>query len=190
MERGKVYTWWHSFYYTSSESDSNGEMIYTCDANLGAPSSNDCSQLVYSGLGPPSDSVTISPGLGTKFLSFKTCNVGITAPTTVSLTWAQIQTALNTLIDHCVMQPFLGSQGGRAYAGTVPTSKVNKRRKGREKRSTSPLSGLNALPRGVTMILLKQDSTVSKDPAVELKSCTWMQALRESGNVNICPSGN
>ena len=53
-------------------------MVYECDNKLGVPVSADCSQLTYSELDPPSDTVTIGPN-AVKFLSSKTCNVAITA---------------------------------------------------------------------------------------------------------------
>ncbi|MCJ1240628.1 hypothetical protein MMC14_008632 [Varicellaria rhodocarpa] len=142
------HTWW-GMKESGSSSAFNNNMMYACDAKLGVPSSADCSQLAYSGLGPPSDSLTISPGSGTKFLSFNTCTAAITTLKPITLTWAQVQATLSTLIDQCVTHPFLASQGGRAYAETV------KRRNAREKRSTQSLSGLNALPLGVTITLLK-----------------------------------
>lgn len=48
--------WWHED--TPSELDT---MEYTCDAKLGAPGSADCSQVAYSQLGYPSDSVSVGP---------------------------------------------------------------------------------------------------------------------------------
>ncbi|MCJ1235804.1 hypothetical protein MMC14_003777 [Varicellaria rhodocarpa] len=72
-----------------SEDDGSdkSEMVYTCDASLGAPKAVDCSQLAYSGLGPPSDTVIVGPG-APKFLSLKTCHAAITAVHPITLTWA------------------------------------------------------------------------------------------------------
>ena len=41
---------------------SSGDMIFDCDMDLGKPGLEDCSQIEYSQLGPPSDSLSIGPG--------------------------------------------------------------------------------------------------------------------------------
>ncbi|MCJ1241699.1 hypothetical protein MMC14_009705 [Varicellaria rhodocarpa] len=122
------------------------QMVYACDAKLGAPSPTDCAQLAYSGLGPPSDTFTIGPGSATKFLSFKTCHAAITAVATITLTWAQISAGLNTLIDTCVEHPLRGSQGGRAFYGG-PSKTMGR------KRATTAVTGINALPPSVNISL-------------------------------------
>ena len=175
--------WWNAF---SSQPQYRGyaDMTYTCDANLGAPSAADCSLLAYSGLGSPSDTVTIGPGSGTKFLSLNSCNVGITASTSIVLTWAQIQAGLSALVDNCVTHPLLAARGGRAFAGNIPSSGIRS-----SKRAVFPPNGLDALPPGVNITLFEQDFSTSKDPGAELRSCSWTQALSSSGNVKICAPG-
>ena len=141
---GASASWWWSF---KTESDSGSErdqseMVYACDASLGAPKAVDCSQLAYSGLGPPSDTVTVGPG-APKYLSLKTCHAAITAVHSITLTWAQISAGLNTLLDNCVTHPWLASRGGRAFYDTSTTSKKRKR--------APDVSGLDALPPGVNL---------------------------------------
>ena len=56
MSRGGTYTWWGPpAGYTSS-------MAYECDSQLGAPTTVDCTHIQWDELGPPSDSITVSPG--------------------------------------------------------------------------------------------------------------------------------
>ena len=116
-------------------------MVYECDAKLGTPASADCSQLEYSQLGPPSDVITVGPGLD-KVLSLKTCHVGISASAKLILTWDQIRVAVDRLINQCVLHPLKPAIGGRAYYGVQPLQSVHGRRG--QKRDT--LNGLNALP--------------------------------------------
>ena len=189
MTRGPDSHAWNYLFDSDSSFCSDDEMVYSCNANLGAPSPADCIQLAYSGLGPLSDSVTIGPGSGTKFLSLNSCNVGITTLASTTLTWAQIQAALNALIDNCVTHPLLASRGGKAYAKAPLTSRVHRRRPGTGKRDCAPVNGLNALPPGVNITLLEQEFPAAKDTTVELKTCSWMQAIKDSGNVNLCPPG-
>ena len=145
-------TWWSLLQPANTVDSSNNndipasQMVYTCDAKLGAPSPTDCAQLAYSGLGPPSDTITIGPGSATKFLSFKTCHAAVTALATITLTWAQISAGLNTLIDTCVEHPLRGSQGGRAFYGGPPKTMGRKR-------AATAVTGLNALPPSVNIIL-------------------------------------
>ena len=179
MSRNQEVNWWDGFNQENPEQKT--DMLYTCDSKLGAPSSVDCSQLVYSGLGPPSDTLTVGPGLD-KFLSYKSCNAAITATTAITLTWAQISASLNALINSCVTHPLQGSQGGRASA----TSHVGSRRERRERRDKKrDVTGNNALPPGVTIALFKQNGALS-NPAAEMTTCTWKQVLA-GGNVNACP---
>ncbi|MCJ1239890.1 hypothetical protein MMC14_007888 [Varicellaria rhodocarpa] len=159
-------------------------MVYSCDVNLGAPSAADCIQLASSGLGAPSDTVTIGPDSGTKFLSRNTCNVWITAEKATVLTWAQVRAGLSVLVDNCVLHPSTGVKGGRAYTPLF-TSVVSGRKKGRR---GSASSGDDALPPGVNLTLFDQDFEAAKDPGRELESCTWLQAVG-NGRVDGCPSG-
>ena len=176
--------WWDAFPSQYPDSPAS-DMTYACDANLGAPSAADCTQLAYSGLGPPSDTVLVGPGSGTKFVSLNSCNVGITALTAITLPWTQIQAGLSSLVDNCVSHPLHPSRGGRAFAGQAPFSGA----KG-SKRATSQVTGIDALPPGVTMTLFEQNPSASKDPEAELRSCAWTQANNTSGNVKICAPGS
>ena len=190
-----VFPWWDVFkdrngdlYRKQSiKSPSSVEMVYTCDADLGAPSTVDCAQLAYSGIpGAPSDTVMVGPGSGTKFISQKNCNVGITAEKTVVLTWAQVEAGLNALVNNCVLHPLVGARGGRAYASSTVTAISGKKR--RRGTASTQVTGLNALPLGVNMTLFEQSLEVAKDPVREISTCTWTQTL-SAGRVDICSSG-
>ena len=61
MKRRGSLNWW-------SPQGASDEMTYTCDADLGSPALVDCAQIQWQGLGPPSDTITIVPGV-TKFIS-------------------------------------------------------------------------------------------------------------------------
>ena len=64
MRSGGAVSWWQ--YQRDGQ-----EMAYECDENLGIPSGNDCTHIQWNQLGPPSDSVTISPGVVRFFHSGK-----------------------------------------------------------------------------------------------------------------------
>ena len=57
MIRSGSTTWWLS----ASRSLADDEMTYECDTSLGSPAVADCSQVEWSQLGPPSDTVTVGP---------------------------------------------------------------------------------------------------------------------------------
>ena len=177
-----MYGWWDSF-TTIQSADYNVEMVYDCDGGLGAPTAIDCSNLVYSGLAPRTSTVQVSPGPGTQFVSFRTCNVGITALTTITVTWSQIQAALTTLIDNCVMHPLLPPRGGKAYAVATHSRPGGRRTRKRI------VNGLNALPTGLNLTMFYQTFPASENPDAELRSCTWQQAIGTRGPANICPPG-
>ncbi|KAL9121020.1 MAG: hypothetical protein Q9187_002420 [Circinaria calcarea] len=131
MRRGGDIPWWRK--NTLQDSD---KMTYACNANLGAPHAADCSQLDYSQLGAPSDTVAI--GLGaSKVLTLKDCGVAISAEIPVVITWAQIRAALETLVDICVSNPLKSSRGGKAYYGPQVAPDL----RGRQLRRADPLSG-------------------------------------------------
>ena len=179
--RGDQTPWYEVF--SSGSSTLLAEMAYTCDADLGAPSASDCNQLAYSGLGPPSDTITVGPGSGTKTMTFNTCNVVITALTSIVLTWSQVQDGLQTLIDSCVQHPLLGARGGRAYP-TVPSPPGGKNTK--EKRS-SPVTGLNALPPGVILTVHSGLSwPYTNDPEMGLQRCTAKRSVATTLGAGSC----
>ena len=64
-------TWWQPDPPPSWILQSQNEMTYECDANLGSPSLVDCSRQQWQGLEPSSDTVTISPGIPKSYLSSK-----------------------------------------------------------------------------------------------------------------------
>ena len=57
MIRSGSTTWWLS----ASSSIAADDMTYECDTSLGSPTVADCSQVEWSQLGPPSDTVTVGP---------------------------------------------------------------------------------------------------------------------------------
>ena len=59
---GHVPWWCYNCGFGDYHGQGQQHMAYECDASLGAPSPVDCSQLDYSQLGIPSDTVTIGPG--------------------------------------------------------------------------------------------------------------------------------
>ena len=68
MHRQGPITWWQ----LGSIPPASDDMIYECDAGLGSPSTVDCAQIEWNQLGPasvspPSDTITVGPGL-THFL--------------------------------------------------------------------------------------------------------------------------
>ena len=65
MTPGGTNTWW-----APPQSYSNS-MEYECDAHLGAPSIIDCNHLQWDELGPPSDTVTVSPSIAKSLHSSK-----------------------------------------------------------------------------------------------------------------------
>ena len=69
-----------------------------------------------------------------------TCQVAITAATTITLNWRQIRTALDTLLNVCVNTPFYtAGEGGRAYYGAQPA--VTRRSRWRKRQDDDQLSG-------------------------------------------------
>ena len=167
---------WYEAFSSGSSSLLVTEMAYTCDAKLGAPSASDCNQLAYLGLGPPGDTIAVGPGVsGTRTLTFDTCNVVITALTSIILTWNQIQTSFQTLLDICVQHPLLGSRGGRAYP-TNPSSTtilpLGGGNNAKRKRATPSVTGLNALPPGVILTVHSGNSwPYAKDSEGGLQRC-------------------
>lgn len=140
MRPGGNTPWWQQV------PDSADEMTYECDANLGAPAAVDCAKVEYGELG--ADENTISVGAGVvKFLRSGTCQVAITAATTITLNWRQIRTALDTLFNICVNPPYFAGTGGKAYFGPQPV--VSRRsRWWKRQDDDDDLTGLNALPPG------------------------------------------
>ena len=95
------------------------------------------------------------------------------------LGWPAIRSGLETLEAACYQVGSSQLQGGRAFY-----KKATK--KARRKRDT-PISGLNALPSGVTMTMFQQQEAYV-NPQVEAKSCTW-KAITAGYSTNSCPSG-
>ncbi|MCJ1232947.1 hypothetical protein MMC14_000901 [Varicellaria rhodocarpa] len=77
----------------------------------GSPNPADCSMLKYTQLGPPTDAMTVRPGLS-RFFSSKTCNLAVTTGIAVVITWAQIRAALGILIDVWVSHSLSSARSG------------------------------------------------------------------------------
>ena len=94
------------------------EMMYDCDAKFGTPSPANCSHIEYSQVGAPSDTLNISPGVP-KVISSGMCSVAVsTAAASITISWQQVQVALEALIDMCISNPGRESTGGTAYYGS------------------------------------------------------------------------
>ena len=118
MTRGGTLNWWD---FDSAASD---EMTYECDSNLGNPAAADCSEIQWHQLPLSSDTLAVSPGT-TTFFHQNSCYLAITASVPLVLSWAQILTALSTLMNTCVETSNRESQGGRAFY-KVPVTPRNK----------------------------------------------------------------
>ena len=209
MSRGSPRTW-YSWPYPAMR-----EMSYECHSALGAPSFHDCSQILLtslSGSSSPlnkplsSDTLTVTPGT-TTFLHSNTCYLAISAAVSLVLTWAQIATAVSTLMNVCVQQTLSASssstqnpasKGGRAfYSPPQQITARNDRRRHRRKRqnannndgdlftaATTNLTGLNALPPSVNITLFEQTEAWLNEGA-EMGSCTW-KAVQRGGSVQAC----
>ena len=161
---------WYGAY--GQESLSTDTMTYECDAKLGNPKHVDCSQLQYSQLDHTSDSLSLEPGLN-KFLHTETCNIGISVSKSTTVTWGQIKSAVNEIIEICVNNPLRKAVGGRAYSGDQALFNIGSA--GRKRDSNS----LDALPPGVNITLFQQLENFSNFPpdSEEIESCTWQNAL-------------
>ena len=156
---------------------------YECDAKLGNPQRVDCSQLQYSQLSHTSDGVALEPGT-TKFLHSETCNVGISVSEATTITWKQVKSAVNELIEACVNNPLRQGVGGRASYGHPALFDIGIVGK-RKRDSTS----MDALPSGVNITLFQQLEIFPVFPtdSEEIESCTWQKTLHEQ-DVRPCRS--
>ena len=174
MARGGRKTWFPATAMANVQTPY--DMAYECDASLGSPSATDCSQLEWSQLGPPSDSVSVGPGNAT-FVHSDSCYLAISASTDLVLSWQQIRAAVEALLAICIMHPYSSPQGGRAYYQVQPSMIEGRRRK-------RDVTGLNALPPHANLTMFEQTKpwTNLED---ELKSCTW-QAASNRRAISTC----
>ncbi len=158
-------------------------MTYECDAKLRNPQHVDCSQLQYSQMDPISDSLSLEPGL-TKFLHSETCNIGISVIKSTTVTWKQIKSAVDEIIEISVDSPLRKAVGGRASYGHQALFDI-----GLGKRRKRDADSLTALPPGVNVTLFQQLEYFPTFPpdSEELKSCTWQNAL-DKQDVRPCRS--
>ncbi|MCJ1486531.1 hypothetical protein MMC06_006708 [Schaereria dolodes] len=151
------------------------EVTYECDSDLGNPIADDCLILQYQHPGSESDTITVPSNTESKLLSYQSCHLAISASVAITLTWAQVQAALDTLMNMCIQHPLQASVGGKAYYG--PESQLD----GRQASVTvaqSNLTGLNALPPYANITLFTVDASASED-------CTW-QAIVDNLPVTTC----
>ncbi|MCJ1225206.1 hypothetical protein MMC12_001855 [Toensbergia leucococca] len=174
MQRGSIRYWYSNVALAA-------DMTYQCDANLGAPSVVDCTQIEWSQLNPSFSTLAVSPGI-TTFLHSNTCYLAISAVVSLVITWAQIRTAVSTLINMCIETPYQNTRGGRAYY----TASQVIGNPGRRMRRDSDLTGLNALPPGMNVTMFEQKEPWT-NPAAELYTCTW-EAVSRGSAVSACPS--
>ncbi|MCJ1239272.1 hypothetical protein MMC14_007266 [Varicellaria rhodocarpa] len=202
MMRGGPRTWY------SWRVPMTREMSYECDSTLGAPSSHDCSQILLTSLGSSSsssDTLTVTPGT-TTFLHSNTCYVAISTAVSLVLTWAQIATAVSTLMNVCVQQTLFASstqnpasKGGRAFYSPPQQIIASNDRRRRKRQNddansndllaaeidhTTNLTGLNALPPSVNITLFEQTEAWVNEGA-EIGFCTW-KAVERHGDVQAC----
>lgn len=178
MQRGSSAAWFQKF------STGLNEMSYDCDAGLGSPAAMDCNQIEWNQLGstkPPSDTLAVGPGVIT-ILHSNTCYLAISAAISLVLTWAQIRTAVSTLMNVCIRAPNQAARGGRAFYAAP--RQVSRREVG--KRQGTALTGLNALPPHANITIFEQHQAWT-GPAAELKSCTW-EAVSKGLPVSTCPN--
>lgn len=67
-----------------------------------------------------------------------TCHLAISATIAITLTWGQIQAALDALTNTCVGHPLKASAGGRAYYELHPAESI----RGRKRKRQSAISGM------------------------------------------------
>ena len=175
MNRNDQKPWWN---VPGAETDV--DMTYACDVRLGGPDIVDCSKLEYYMGGSSSDEITIGPG-ATTFFHSDTCNVAISATVTMSLSWAQIKSALDMLINLCVGNPMLASVGGRAYFGYQNLDDMGQ---GGRKKRDSNINSFDALPPHANITVFQQfESFVNV--ARQSLTCTWQHVLLGQ-NVRSC----
>lgn len=61
MKKGGSERWWDPV------KEQPDEMAYECDPKLGSPAAVDCVQIQWQGLGPPSDTIQVAPGVNKLF---------------------------------------------------------------------------------------------------------------------------
>jgi len=168
VDDGGGYHW----YGESTANPPEQTTTFQCDSNLGNPQHADCSQLQYSQLETPSDSISLQAGEA-RFLHAGTCSIGISVSAPSVLSWDQINAALNDLIEICVNNPLAKAVGGRAYYGAQEQVLYNIGGQRRRKRNTVS----NALPPHVNITLFQQYEIYPSFPkaAEEMQSCTWQK---------------
>ena len=181
MERRSEWdpSWWGEYREASTAVPFPADATtYECDAKLGSPRPVDCSKLQYSEFKDNAEIISIEEGVS-KFLHVDTCNVGISASTTLQFTYQQLIGAVNGLIERCVNNPLANAVGGRAYHEQQKAVDTGGRRR--------DATALNALPDGVNITLFQQLEASNKfpPPQDEMRTCTWQKVLQHE-DVRAC----
>ena len=125
-------------------------MSYECEPKLQSPLPLDCEKFEYSGLGAPTEKMTVGPEAPHLF-SLGTCSLAISATVQLVLTWQQVKAALGSLILECITHPLHHPMGSTAHFN-IPGSSTSIL-----SRSVphSALNGLNALPPHANITLFR-----------------------------------
>ncbi len=199
MVRGGHISWWFDALDDTSETDSNegtladtadsippsdtagkdaGKMTYLCDGNLGEPQPVDCEKLSWSGLKAPDVIETLKPETPAVYTS-GTCAFGVSSPVALSISWAHLLTAFETINTLCVQSPMKTVKGGRAYFGAQSVdSWINGKRD-----SVGGVNGSEALPPGVNVTVWKHGIVRNVDPV-----CEWQLAMNGK-DIRQCEKG-
>lgn len=125
-----------------------------------------------------------------------TCNLAISADEPSIITWQQVRSALDTLMNSCVLHP---GQGGRAYHSPQPVLSRRARNLGLNTigqseicphygllDKTNSIEDAYALPLGANITIFTQHAEpVPADPVLESNTCTW-QAVLNRRPVSSC----
>ena len=151
------------------------DMAYQCDALLGAPSASDCEQLAWSGLKPATSIETLQPHVP-NFYTQGTCALGISSFTAMTITWAHLLAAFETLNNLCVQNPIRNVQGGRAFHGAQALQYWlggKKRSLMRTRDSVGDVRGTEALPEGINATVWRHDGGGGRGTL----ECEWMKVM-------------
>ncbi|KAL8689454.1 MAG: hypothetical protein Q9218_004880, partial [Villophora microphyllina] len=140
-DRGDV-VWWEE-----GSDTLKSHMQYTCDKTREGPKVVDCAKLQYHGLGH--GEVSFREG-ETKFFRQDTCAVAVSSAKAMALSWDQISTAFDTVLNLCVDGALPSSRSGYALFSSNPSQQLfgRKKKKRRKTRRDATMTGLDALPQG------------------------------------------
>ncbi|KAL8722084.1 MAG: hypothetical protein Q9225_001371 [Loekoesia sp. 1 TL-2023] len=140
---------------------SRREMDYTCNKKIDGPAAVDCAKLGYQGLGK--GWVDFNQG-ETKYFNQDTCALAISVNKPMTLSWDQISTGFDTLVNLCLDRPFSGPKGGHATFSVNPQGISGRKR--RKKKREDDITGLNAIPQGARIDLWRHGGYGAQLPYV------------------------